>query len=143
MTKAKVLKNFFKKFLNVDASGNSPISVLNDVMMKGAGGGGSSIMTINLIVEDENNLQADKTMGEIYQFAKDGGILFCSGVIHNERGEIEKILIFVDEVTPSYVKAGNSYLTASSPDEYPSLNFDEAEVVVDPYDDEPQGPPKE
>lgn len=44
MTKAKALKNFFKKFFNYDASGNSAVSVITDFTENNETlpGGGSS-----------------------------------------------------------------------------------------------------
>ena len=59
MTKANVLKKFFKKFFNIDAEGNSSISVLtnvvqnNDSLPGGGGGGSSNIKVINVIQDLE------------------------------------------------------------------------------------------
>ena len=51
MTKANVLKKFFKKFFNIDAEGNSSISVLTNVVQNNdslpGGGGGADIMVVH------------------------------------------------------------------------------------------------
>lgn len=84
MTGARIIKEFFKKYFNIDAHGNSVISVLNDVVQNndslGGGGGGQDVLIIDLESEYINHKlilpPLPKTGQEIWDFINNGGAVY-------------------------------------------------------------------
>lgn len=103
MTKAHILKNFFKKYFNYDASGNSPIQVLNDVMenvddIGGGGSGGSDefVVTFTRTWSDDADdyiYECDKTEDEIWaNYLENGGPCKMVAVLLDHYTDPEEII---------------------------------------------------
>lgn len=103
MTKPKALKDFIKRFLNYDATGNSVISVLNDTTANAEGGGGEggSIGCMRINVDphyDETETGGeliDHTFAEIRSAYSSGQPIYVR--FSTDAGQLKRILYLSEE----------------------------------------------
>lgn len=75
MTGARIIKEIFKKFCNIDAQGNSVVSVMNDIIQNNdslnmsSSGSDSNVLKVNIEIDAaKNTARLDKTFREIMEF---------------------------------------------------------------------------
>lgn len=117
MTKAHILKNFFKKYFNYDASGNSPIQVLSDVMenvddLGGGGDGGEFEIVFTRSWSDKGGdyvLTCNKTKEEIADYTRENGPLHMVAqyVDYYIEGDVTTKLGRCDNVSIMFYDNGN------------------------------------
>ena len=126
MTKANILRKFFKKFFDYDATGNSATSVIADVVanvesMPGGSGGGAEPLIIK--VKEDNIWELDHTFNDVKNAIESGRTVIYQA--HNGDDTMNNMI-----VAYYYYEDNGSIYTANGSEFY-STGLDNDLVVPD------------